>query len=65
MDAENKLLRPQDGAMAAGVCAAFARRFGVDVTLIRLGWVIAVLCFGTGLLAYLLCWIIIPEEDAL
>jgi phage shock protein PspC (stress-responsive transcriptional regulator) len=63
MDLEKKLLRPRDGVMIAGVCAAFARYFGVDVTLVRLGWVFLVILLGTGLLAYLICWIVIPQED--
>jgi phage shock protein PspC (stress-responsive transcriptional regulator) len=63
MDSEKKLLRPRDGVMLAGVCAGFARYFGVDVTLVRLGWVFLVVLFGTGLLAYLICWIVIPQED--
>lgn len=48
--------------MLAGVCAALARRFGVDVTLVRLAWSLSVLLLGTGVLAYVLCWIIIPKE---
>ena len=62
MDDQRKLLRPRDGAMIGGVCAAFARFFGVDVTLIRVLWVLAVCLAGTGLLAYLICWVVIPRE---
>ena len=65
MDEGKKLLRPRDGRMAGGVCAAFARYFGIDATLIRLVWVLLVLLAGTGILAYVICWIVIPEEDAL
>ena len=63
MTAEKKLLRPRDGRMIAGVCAACARYFGVDVTLVRVLWVLAVLGLGTGVLAYLICWLLIPQED--
>ncbi len=55
------LRRPRE-RMIAGVCSAFARSFGLDVTLIRLAWVLSVLLAGTGLLAYVICWIVIPEE---
>lgn len=48
--------------MVAGVCAGIARRFGVDATLVRLAWVFSVLCLGTGVLVYIICWIVIPEE---
>jgi phage shock protein C len=63
METEKKLLRPRDGIMIGGVCAAFARFFGVDVTLVRIGWVVLVLLLGTGILAYLICWVVIPQED--
>ncbi len=62
-DPERPLLaRPSAGRMVGGVAAAFARRFGVDVTWIRLGWVLLAVLFGTGFLAYLICWLVIPEE---
>ena len=64
MNSEKKILRPLDGTMLGGVCAAIARHFGIDVTLIRLGWVLLVLLFGTGVLAYIICWVVIPEDDA-
>ena len=62
MNAENKLLRPRDGRMLAGVCAGIGRRFEIDATIVRLAWVFLVLALGTGILAYLICWLIIPEE---
>lgn len=62
MDSPQQLIRPRDGRMVAGVCAGIARRFGVDATLVRLAWVFSVLCLGTGVLVYIICWIVIPEE---
>jgi phage shock protein PspC (stress-responsive transcriptional regulator) len=62
MDSEKKLVRPREGRMIAGVCAGVARYFGLDPTLIRLLWVLALCLAGTGILAYLLCWLVIPEE---
>jgi phage shock protein PspC (stress-responsive transcriptional regulator) len=35
----------------------------VDVTLIRVAWVVALFCFGTGLIAYLVASIIMPNEE--
>jgi phage shock protein C len=59
-----KLVRPKNGRVLAGVCAAFANYFNVDVTLVRIIWVILLLPGGLpGLLPYLLCWIIIPSEN--
>lgn len=57
-----KLYRAKDGKVIGGVCLGLARYFDVDVTIIRLLWVLAVLLGGTGLLAYLIAWIIMPPE---
>jgi phage shock protein PspC (stress-responsive transcriptional regulator) len=47
-----------------GVCAAFAKSFDMDVTLVRILWVcLTVISLGiVGVLAYLLCWLLIPSE---
>jgi phage shock protein C len=58
------LVRKRDGRMVAGVCAGLADYFGSDVTLIRV--IVAALTVftgGAGILAYLVAWAIIPEED--
>jgi phage shock protein C len=58
------LVRKRDGRMVGGVCAGLADYFGSDVTLIRVIVVaIAVITGGAGILAYLVAWAIIPEED--
>ena len=57
------LARPRNGRMLAGVCAGIARYFGLDVTLVRVIWaVLAVITGGAGILAYLVAWILIPNE---
>lgn len=61
--AVKKLVRPKDGRMIAGVAAAFANYFGLDVSLVRLLWVLLLLPGGLpGLIPYIICWLIIPEE---
>jgi phage shock protein C len=63
--ARQRLVRPKQGRKIAGVCLAFAEYFDLDVTLIRVVWAIAtVLTIPLGLLAYIVAWIIIPEEPA-
>lgn len=59
---DKKLMRPREGKKIAGVCQAFANFFGLDVSIIRVVWLLAVLLAGTGFLAYLICWLVIPEE---
>ena len=57
------LVRPIVGRQIAGVCAAVAQAYGWDVSLIRVLAVVG-LFFSGGLvaIAYLACWIGIPEE---
>jgi len=58
------LFRPRAGRMVGGVCAGLANYTGMDVTLMRVIWaVVAVITGGAGLLAYLVSWIIIPDES--
>lgn len=46
----------------SGVCAGIAEYFGIDPTLIRLLWAIGTLfTIGTGILAYVICALIIPD----
>lgn len=58
------LVRKRNGRMVAGVCAGLADYFGSDVTLLRvIVAAVAVVTGGAGILAYLVAWAIIPEED--
>ena len=56
------LRRPIQGRTFAGVCEGLARFFNIDVTLIRLGLVFFTLLGGSGILAYLIAWYVIPDE---
>lgn len=58
----NKLTRDMAHAKVGGVCAGLANYFSIDVSLVRIGWVIFTLLGGAGLLAYLVCWILIPAD---
>lgn len=58
----NALMRPRQGRLIAGVCAAVANRFGWNVTLVRILTAIAVIFFGLSLWAYIILWILIPNE---
>lgn len=54
--------RASDGVVA-GVCTGAARQLDMPVWAVRLGWLVAVLCFGTGLFFYVAFWIALPRED--
>jgi len=49
--------------MLAGVASGIARALDVDVWIIRLIFLILVIGFGTGVLAYFVLWMIMPLED--
>lgn len=61
---KKRLYRAQEQeSMIAGVCAGLGDYFDLDPTLIRILWVIiTIFSFGTGILAYILAWIIIPRQ---
>ena len=48
-----------------GVCGGLGEYFEVDSTLIRLLWVIFTFMGGAGLLAYIVCAIIVPQQNQL
>jgi phage shock protein C len=58
-----RLVRVRAGKKIAGVCAGFARYLGMDVTLVRIAWVVITLTAGAGLIAYIVGWIAMPLED--
>lgn len=59
-----KLYRSRDDRMIGGVCGGIAEYFNVDATLVRLLAVAAILLAGSAILAYLIAWIIVPEEPS-
>ena len=62
MSGEKKLQRSRTEKKIFGVCGGLAKYFDVDVTVIRILFLIALLCVGGGLLAYLICALVMPEE---
>ena len=58
-----KLLRSRNNKMIGGVCAGVAEYLGTDPTLIRLLWAFTIIFAGAGLLAYIICWLIIPQAN--
>jgi phage shock protein C len=59
----DRLTRPREGIKIAGVCAGVARYLDLDVTLVRIVWLLlAILPPVPGFLAYLVCWIIMEKD---
>ena len=59
---DKKLYRLNEGKMIGGVCAGLGEYFGIDPTLIRLGWVLLSFLGGCGIIAYIIALIIIPVK---
>ncbi|GAB6108794.1 PspC domain-containing protein [Fusibacter bizertensis] len=60
----NKLCKIESEAKVSGVCAGLAHYFNIDVTVIRLIWVLAIF-FGVGspILIYFIMAIVLPKYD--
>ena len=56
------LVRSRDDRVIGGVCGGLGHYLGIDPVLVRIAFVVLAVAGGSGLLAYLLAWLIIPEE---
>jgi phage shock protein PspC (stress-responsive transcriptional regulator) len=59
-----RLMRSSRDKKLGGVCAGVADYFDLDPTLVRIIWLLAVLCAGTGGLLYIILWIALPLAPA-
>jgi len=55
-----RLMRSSTNKKLGGVCAGLADYFDMDATLVRVLWLLVVLCGGTGILLYAILWIALP-----
>lgn len=56
------LYRTNRGAIMGGVCAGLSEYLHIDVSIIRIITALLVLGFGSGLVIYIILWIILPER---
>ena len=56
------LRRSKSDGIVAGVCAGFSRFFGIDPIIIRIVLILFTLAGGAGILLYLLCWALMPDD---
>ncbi len=57
-----RIYRSSKEKILGGVCGGLGKYLEVDPVLVRLIWVLTVLLAGTGILAYIIAWILIPKE---
>jgi phage shock protein PspC (stress-responsive transcriptional regulator) len=57
-----RLFRSRYNRVLGGVCGGLGNFFNIDPVLVRVLWAISFFVGGVGFLAYIIAWIIIPEE---
>ncbi|MBO8125692.1 MAG: PspC domain-containing protein [Firmicutes bacterium] len=62
---KKKLYRSRDNVIIGGVAAGLADYLDIDVSLVRLLWAFAAVMGGAGVIAYIIAWIVIPQEPVL
>jgi phage shock protein PspC (stress-responsive transcriptional regulator) len=60
---EKKLQRSQTDKILAGVCGGLAEYFDIEAVWVRLAFALAFIFAGSGVLIYIVLWIIMPEAD--
>ena len=59
---EKKLYRSKKDRMLCGVCGGMAKYLNMDPTVVRVLWALLSIFVGAGIIAYLVCAFIIPED---
>jgi phage shock protein C len=61
MEAPRKLYRSQSQRILAGICGGLAEYFNIDATVMRVLFLILAVFGGSGLVLYLVMWIVVPD----
>jgi phage shock protein C len=61
MEEPRKLYRSRSQRMIAGVCGGLADYFNIDATLVRVLFLLLAVFGGTGLVIYVVMWVIVPD----
>lgn len=61
--ADKILRRSKQDRMLAGICGGIAEYLGWDPTVVRVGWIILTLLGGSGILIYLILWLVMPASS--
>ena len=59
---DKRLYKSNESKMVDGVCGGIAEYFGIDPTLVRLGWILFCAVGGSGILAYIIAAVVIPRN---
>lgn len=59
---EKRLYRNTDNKIISGVCSGLGEYFNLDPTIMRIIFLILFFGFGTGVLIYIILWVVMPEK---
>ncbi len=62
MTMDKRIYRSRDNQMICGVCSGIAKYFNIDPTIVRILFLITLFTWGSGVLIYIICSIVIPVE---
>ena len=60
---QKRLYKSQTDKKFYGVCGGIAEFLGIDSTVVRLIWALLIFCAGTGVLAYIIAALVLPNEQ--
>jgi len=63
VNTDKRLCRSRSNRTLAGVCGGIAEYYGWDPTLVRVAWIVLTLLGGSGILLYLIMWLVMPEAS--
>ncbi len=58
-----RLYKIEEGRKIFGVCGGLAEYLNVDVVIVRIVWAVLALCWGMGLILYLICAFVLPNKS--
>lgn len=58
-----KLYRSEKNRILGGVCGGLGTYLDIDPNIIRILWILFCLFYGTGILVYIIAWLILPNES--
>jgi phage shock protein C len=60
---EKRLYRSRRSRIIGGICGGLGEYFNIDPVIVRLVWFVLIIFGGIGILAYIIAWVIIPDEN--
>lgn len=58
---EKKIYRDPNNKMLGGLCSGLSVYLKIDPTIVRLIFALLAVCYGSSIIVYIVCWIVIPE----